>query len=158
MQDYTDKQISEMYNNLPQDLKKAIFSVEMTGTIKRIGQKYQLQIDKIGILGNETGMVMIGVTHPNDFIPNLSQRLSVSKEIAEKIADEVNMQIFAKVRESMKKIHGVNGKGAVEKAVEEKKEERPVGQSPLGGVPEIIKGVNEPPKYPSGDPYHEPIG
>jgi hypothetical protein len=107
MQEYTDEQIREKYNNLPEDLKKAIFGVETAGILKIIGEKYQLYLDKIGVLGNETGLVMLGITHPNNFISNLAERLKIDKETARKIGEEVNNQIFAKVRESLKKIHGI---------------------------------------------------
>lgn len=185
MEYLTDEQIVEMYKNLPEDLKSAIFSVEMTEAVKNIGKKYQLHIDKIGALGNETGMVMLGVTHPRDFIPNLSQRLGVAQEIARKIAEEVNTQIFVKVRDSLKKIHGVGAAPTQPPKADE-------GEPRLGRdeilkeiekeeIPEILRGtvtpeLLEPPhpfeaktkeevfrmpplekKYTGGDPYHEPI-
>ncbi len=172
----TEEQIIEKYEKLPEDLKKAIFSVEMTEAVKRIGGEYQLHIDKIGALGNETGMVMLGVTHPRDFIPNLSQRLGVDKETARKIAEEVNAQIFVKIRESLKKIHGVGGE--VPAGV---RKEEIIKEIEREEIPEILKGVVtpellEPPhpfeaktkeevfrmppvekKYTGGDPYHESI-
>lgn len=152
MEYFTDEQIIEKYKQLPEDLKKAIFSVEMTEAVKRISGKYQLHIDKIGALGNETGMVMLGVTHPRDFISNLSQRLGVDKETARKIAEEVNAQIFAKVRDSLKKIHGITGEGApfvktpekkaiieeIEKADEVEPRQR------REEVPEILRGTATP--------------
>ncbi len=182
MENFTDEQILEMYKNLPEDLKEAIFSVEMTEAVKRIGGKYQLHIDKVGALGNETGMVMLGVTHPKDFILNLSKRLEVVQETARKIAEEVNAQIFAKVRESLKKIHGVGEEaGEVNKKAILKEIEKDEFASSAEKIPEILKGtvtpeLLEPPhpfeaktkeevfrmpplekKYTSGDPYHEPI-
>jgi len=172
MKQYTDKEILEIYQHLPEDLKKAIFGVDTTEIVKNIGQKYQLQIDKIGVLGNETGLVMLGITHPDNFIANLAERLKVDGETAKKIGEEVSNQIFAKVRESLKKIQEaptprpeISGVGA------------PTSPEASVGVPEIIKGTTvpvpsapsnlpvvevQPPKveekkYPNGDPYREPI-
>src|SRR3989339_937760 len=105
MQNYTDQQIAQMYDNLPEDLKDSIFSVDTTSVVNEIGRKYGLAIDKIGDLANETGMVMLGVTHPNEFIGNLADRLDVDKEKARAIAQEINEQIFKKVRDSIRKIH-----------------------------------------------------
>src|SRR3989338_8230438 len=107
MQNYTDQQISQMYDSLPEDLKDSIFSVDTTSVVNEIGRKYGLAIDKIGDLANETGMVMLGVTHPNEFIGNLADRLEVDKEKARAIAQEINEQIFKKVRESLRKIHNI---------------------------------------------------
>ena len=102
----TEEQILEKYEQLPEDLKEAIFSVEMTEAIKGIGAKYKLAIDKIGALANESGMVMFGATRPKDFVSNLMSRLGVNMETANKIASDVNSQVFLKVRESLKKLHG----------------------------------------------------
>ena len=107
MKNFTEKQIAQMYDNLPEDLKDSIFSVDTTSVINEIGRKYGLAIDKIGDLANETGMVMLGVTHPNEFIGNLADRLEVDKEKARAIAGEINEQVFKKVRESLRKIHNM---------------------------------------------------
>lgn len=182
MKQYTDEQFLEEYKKLPEDLKKAIFSVEMTEAIKRIGEKYQLHIDKIGALGNETGMVMLGVTRPKDFVSNLSARLGVSNDTARNIAEEINQQIFSKVRESLKKVHGIDGEiksAELPEIKPEIKKEDILKEIEKEEVPEIMKGTRKPTespfeaktkeeifrmpaqesehKYPQGDPYREPI-
>ena len=126
MKNFTDQQIAQMYDNLPEDLKDAIFSVDTTSLVNMIGKKHGLAIDKIGDLANETGMVMLGVTHPNDFIGNLTDRLDVDKEKARIIAQEINEQIFKPVRESLRKIHNMREEG------EEQEEGSQDKVSPLG--------------------------
>ena len=105
MKNFTEEQIAQMYDNLPEDLKDAIFGLEMNEIVEKIGRENQLNIEQIGELANETGMVMLGVTHPNEFIGNLTSRLEVDKEKARAIAQEINEQVFKKVRESLRKIH-----------------------------------------------------
>ena len=107
MKNFTEEQIAQMYDNLPEDLKEAVFSVDMSEVVEKIGRGHQLAIDKIGDLANETGMVMLGVTHPDEFIGNLAERLEVDKEKARGIAQEINEQIFKKVRDSLRKIHNM---------------------------------------------------
>src|SRR3989338_6130993 len=107
MKNFTEEQIAKMYDNLPEDLKDAIFGLEMNEIVERIGREKQLNIEQIGDLANETGMVMLGVTHPNEFIGNLAERLEVDKEKARAIAQEINEQIFKKVRDSIRKIHNM---------------------------------------------------
>ena len=107
MKNFTEEQIAQMYDNLPEDLKDAIFVLEMNEIVERIGRENQLNIEQIGDLANETGMVMLGVTHPNEFIGNLADRLEVDKEKARAIAGEINEQVFKKVRESLRKIHNM---------------------------------------------------
>ena len=154
MQNYTEEQIGQMYDNLPEDLKEAIFSLDMSEIVEKIGREKQLNIEQIGDLANETGMVMLGVTHPNEFIANLADRLEVDKEKARVIAGEINEQIFKPVRESIRKIHSMR---------EEEEQVRDVGHSVSntnredilkdiekdytkeeGGVPNIMRGDANP--------------
>lgn len=107
MSKFTQEQLKEIYKKLPGDLKDAIFSVDSAKIIQETGKKYGLTIDKIGELADETGLVMLGLSAPSQFIPNLAVRLNVNKETARKIAADINTQIFAKVRESLKKVHGI---------------------------------------------------
>ena len=96
MKDLTPQQIREIYIKLPQDLKDAILGVDSTDIMRKIGEKHKLAIDKIGKMVGEAGYVMLGVTHPNEFIANLAERLEVDKEKARIIAQEINEQIFKK--------------------------------------------------------------
>lgn len=107
MKNFTEEQISQMYDNLPEDLKEAIFGVEMSNIVEKIGRKHTLNIEQIGDLANETGMVMLGVTHPDEFIINLTDRLKIDKEKSRTIAQEINEQIFKPVRDSLRKIHNI---------------------------------------------------
>ncbi len=104
---YTYEELSERLEKLPEDLREAIFGVETSQTLQDVGKKYSLHIDKLAELVNETGLVIVGITHPKDFIPHLVERLGVDKLTARNIAEDVNRQIFQKVRESLKKIHGL---------------------------------------------------
>ena len=126
MKNFTEEQIAQMYDNLPEDIKDAIFGLEMNEIVEKIGRENQLNIEQIGDLANETGMVMLGVTHPNEFIGNLADRLEVDKEKARVIAQEINEQIFKKVRDSIRKIHNTR---------EEAEEE------PTKGYPLFNKGL-----------------
>jgi hypothetical protein len=107
MPNYTQQQLLERYRKLPGDLKEAIFSVETAEIIQKISKKYGLHIDKMGELASETGLVMLGITHPRDFISNISSRLEISREKATEIAKDINNEIFSKVRENLKNIHGI---------------------------------------------------
>ena len=180
MEPLTEEQILEKYEQLPDDLKEAIFSVEMTEAIKDIGAKYELAIDKIGALANESGMVMFGATRPKDFVPNLMSRLGVDKNTANKIASDVNSQVFLKVRESLKKLHGGEEVevGEVKVAEGEVKKEDILKVLEYPELPTILQGANKPEevqnlfevktkeeaprapmeetKYKEGDPYREP--
>lgn len=92
-------------------------SEENTDKIYELGNKHQLHIDKIGLLDREISLIMFGVVKPQEFIPNLREKLKIDDEEARKIALEVNEQIFNPIRESLKQVHAM---GEVAKEGEDK--------------------------------------
>ncbi|OGF65155.1 hypothetical protein A2Z53_00940 [Candidatus Giovannonibacteria bacterium RIFCSPHIGHO2_02_42_15] len=107
MQTYTPEQLREKMKTLPEDLREAFFSEEVTNVIIKTAKNYGLHVDQYGILGGEVYGIIFGLSHPKDFIINLTNRLGVEKEIAKKIAEDINLQIFQKIRLSLKKIHNI---------------------------------------------------
>ena len=198
---YTEQELEEKYKQLPTGIEEAIFSVGMEKTLEEIGKKYKLQIDQLGILANETRLVMLGLTHPKDFINNLAERLELEKEPAKNIAQEINQRIFYAIREELKKMHNIDARLAdgqesidselkTEPPAEKQKilatpfeyklkseeavraplnpariQKSPVAESPITAEPPAIQTsgnaeeIKRPPdqKYPTGDPYREPI-
>ncbi|MEK7502843.1 MAG: hypothetical protein AAB556_00165 [Patescibacteria group bacterium] len=102
------QEILDRYLNLPEDLQKALFSPQNSEAIFEIGKKHGLAVDKMGELADETGLVMLGMTKPSEYIKNLSQRLGVEPEKAKAVAEDINQKVFAPIRESLKKIHGIS--------------------------------------------------
>ncbi len=148
MPNYTKEQLLEKYRALPKEVQEAIFSVNTAEIIRQIGEKHKLMIDKIGELADETGLVMLGLGHPNQFISHLTERLEINRELAKEIAEEVNSKIFFPIREHLKKMYGI------EEKIEEKPSPMPPPPtsfpappiSPTLETPEIKK---EPPAIPT---------
>ncbi len=107
MSKYTNEELFERYQSLPKDVQDAILSIDTSEIIREIGENHKLMIDKIGELADETGLVMLGLTHPNQFIIHLTERLEVEHDIAKEIAEDINSRVFFPIRENLKKIHGV---------------------------------------------------
>src|SRR3989344_8453880 len=101
------QKLLEKFKKLPEDLKVVLFSQESATKIGAVGKKNDLSSSNIGILADETGLVLFGVLHPKDFILDLSEKLGVDKETAKKIAEDVNREIFQKVRVSLRKLYGI---------------------------------------------------
>ncbi|MDP3052282.1 MAG: hypothetical protein Q8N42_02120, partial [bacterium] len=101
---YTNEQLLAMYHRLPKDVQEAILSVDTSEAIREIGEKHKLMVDKIGDLADETGLVMLGVTRPSQYVPHLIERLEVSQEAAQEITEEVNNRILFPIRDSLRKI------------------------------------------------------
>ncbi len=99
---HTREELRKIFLTLPEDLQEAVTSVETAEAIKKIREKYNLHIDKAGDLGDEVGRVMIGVSSFRDFAPRLKERLHLTDEQAHNIANDVNTEIFAKIRQLLR--------------------------------------------------------
>ena len=102
---FTPEQIKEKYDSLPEDIKKAVTSVDTTDALIEIGEKYKLHVDKMGELLDETTLVMVGLESTKNFVNEIRNRLEISQDLAENIVKDVNNKILLKVRESLKKIY-----------------------------------------------------
>lgn len=101
------EELQKRFKELPEALREAIFSAEIAETLLSIGKKYALSLERVGDLSTETSLVMLGVTHPKEYISQLQQELGVERDVAKNIAQEVNEQVFSKIREELKKLHNI---------------------------------------------------
>jgi hypothetical protein len=99
---YTEQELREKMRALPQIAQDYIFSPEMEAALQRVGQKHQLHIDKLGLLETEAVDVMIGATEPQDFVNNLVELLEIDVAEANAIAQDVNTELFEKIRAYMR--------------------------------------------------------
>ncbi len=97
--------LNDIFDNLPEDLKDAIASVDSAEAIFETSKKYNLHVDQTAILGQETGLVLLGVSDPMEFVGSIVARLGIDKNKASNIVMEINEKIFAKVKESLRAIH-----------------------------------------------------
>lgn len=138
---FTKEQLKNYYIKLPQDLKDVLFSEEAADIIGKLRIKYNLK-EKGTILADETGLVMLGILHPRDFIPDLSEKLGVDRETAKKIAEDINQQIFQKVRISLRKIHGITDQDSITKEAAPIKPQVPLPPAPP--MPKISEDIKFP--------------
>lgn len=101
---YSEQILNDRFEQLPEDVRKAIIATPWKERLSQISDKHNLHIDQAGRLGEETVIVMFGLEHPDNLIPNIAKHIGVSEEKAEAIAEDLNREIFLKVRESLKKI------------------------------------------------------
>lgn len=117
--DYTEEQIKSFFEKLPKDVQTAVSSVEVASGLQKVGEKYKLHVDKIDELFDETTLVMLGLTHPKDYLNNLKRRLEIPENLAREMVNDVNEQIFKPIRGSLMKIHEVSKEKEAELAKNE---------------------------------------
>src|SRR5437868_2887280 len=98
-------ELKNKYDSLPNDVKQAIDSSDVALKLEDLGKKYDLHMDQIGILEEEVGKVMLGITHPDEFVDVIEQKLNIDTDKAIALTTDVNMEIFLSIRESLIKMH-----------------------------------------------------
>lgn len=150
MPNYTQQQLEERYQKLPDVLKDAMFSVDVAAKMFEIGKKYGLTIDKIGFMAEETGYIILGLTRPSEFVKNLTEALAVEESKARTIASDINHQVLFLLREALKTTHQIEiNEEAIQKNSIILKKNPPL-QSATAPSPEIISAPKpiEPPPQP----------
>ena len=99
---YTSEEMDEKLDSLPENIQKIIYGPEIDIAVQKIGQKYQLHIDEMGLLHAEIVDVMIGKTESEDFVPYLIETLEIDREKAASIAEEVNTLLLTHIRDAMR--------------------------------------------------------
>jgi len=138
MATYTQDELLDKYEDLPDNLKEALFSVDNAKVMQDVGKQNSLTVAQVGTLAQEAGYIMMGISPTKDFIPRLSENLGIDKERARKIAHEVNDKIFSKVRESLKEVHGMTP-SSPRPGSEQAAKEMPKREEELGQIPKIIE-------------------
>ena len=102
---YSEDDLKDAFLSLPQGLRQSLSSVDTANAIQDIAKRYFLHVDQMAQLASETGLVLLGLTHPADFIKNLARRLRMPEEKAREIARDISSQILVKVREGLRNLH-----------------------------------------------------
>lgn len=100
----TKEILKNQFKKLPKDIQDAILAVDLRSKMQVITKKNNLHIDQAGVLENEAVFVLLGLEHPSGLVANIAKHAEVSEEKAEAIAEDLNREIFLKIRESLKKI------------------------------------------------------
>src|SRR5690348_7507243 len=102
MDETTEQQLKKRLEELPPVVRQAIMSSDFEAKIQSIGAKASLHIDQIGILQDETVLVMIGFADPSEFPNHLIERLHLDSTKAQELTKAVGEQIFLPIRDAMK--------------------------------------------------------
>ena len=122
----TKNLIKNRMDSLPEVVQNAILNSGWQDKIRQLGKKYSLHIDQIGILENQTFIVLLGLEDPDGFQNNLTTGLGITSLIAQQISIEINETIFKPIRQQLQALQ----------ATEEDKEneENPTKESILAGI------------------------
>lgn len=108
----TIERAKEAFQKLPDDLRKTLLSEDFGLIIQLIGGDVGITPEKALDVEDEVTLVLMGFSHPKDFVRNIQSKIGVDEQKARAIAEKVNEEIFQPVKESLKIVHNIKDEGA----------------------------------------------
>lgn len=105
--DQGDQKFKEKFWTLPQDIQGALLSEDLGIEIQLIGRDTGITPEQALDVEDEVVTILMGTSHPKDFIRNIQSKLNIDQEKARTVAEKVNEEIFQPVRESLKLVHDI---------------------------------------------------
>lgn len=109
----TKEQIIAQYKKLPLDVQKLVIGDGAGDEIQLIGRDTGITPEQALDVEDEVVAVLMGTSHPKDFIRNIQSKIGVDQEKARAIAEKVNEEVFQPVKESLKIVHNIKDEGAL---------------------------------------------
>lgn len=104
---YTREQLFKLYEKLPDELKDAILSEGTADSIESVCKRNNIEGENISKVAEYTGRVLLGVLPPDEFQKTLEKEVKLKKEVAKKVAREINRFIFFPVKSSLEEIYKI---------------------------------------------------
>jgi hypothetical protein len=101
--------IQDLIDAAPERIQNIIYAPETSQALFEIEKRHG--VDNAGkgnpAIGSEVSFVLLGLTHPKDFVRHLSEKLRINEGIAKDIARDINREVFAQVKDVLIKIHNI---------------------------------------------------
>jgi len=154
---YDENRIAESYRKTPVEVRQALESVGFLSRLQEISKKFGLNVEETGEFVSESGLVMIGLTKPMEFVDHIVNRLRVPRDRALAIGQAANMEIFRPVREILRKMNQPAPSPNLPTGTQNFSENISRPKSPLEGSTPPLGGGRDVIKQYTHDPYREPI-
>ncbi len=102
----SSEQYWKLYKGLPQPLQEALSSDETANNIQDICEKHEITEHASDIV-DQISRVLLGVLPPDEFQGVLEKEIGLEKEVAKKVAQEINRFIFYPVKSSLEELYSM---------------------------------------------------
>lgn len=103
----TAQELEERFWQIPEDLQDAAVDPKVDASIKRFGREAAINEESLWKLTRLTFNILMAVEPIKGFAQRITTQTQISATAAQKIADEINENIFRPVRQSLIKIHEI---------------------------------------------------
>ena len=110
----TEQQFQKRFDILPDILKDALSSESDIKSVRQICRAHYLNDEeKILIVEQLTGLVILGFVLPDDLSQEISENLHLDKKHVDDIASEIDRKIFSPIKSDLEKVYSPCGAAAV---------------------------------------------
>ena len=102
--DYTQEEIDKILQNLPEELKEAVFSMETADAIWNACIKQKIIDERMAKIAEYTGYVLMGLLSPQEFQEALEKELKIETATTKKVVQEINRFIFYPVKPALEQL------------------------------------------------------
>lgn len=107
-QEYTKDYFWEIYKQLPEELKDALFSDNNNDLVTNICTQAKLDEDQTSIVAKYVGRVIMGLLPIDEFPITIELELNISQDLANQIHRQIYISIFKHLRIALNKINDRN--------------------------------------------------
>jgi len=101
----TEQQFQKRVYNLPENLKNALNSESVMGTVGHICQSHYFDNEKTLIIEQLTALVLSGFVAIEDMSKEIAENLEINKQLADSIYQEIDKKILTSLKDEIKKIY-----------------------------------------------------
>ncbi len=98
---YVGSDLDPRFDKLPTEIKNIIKESNYQETLYNAGKEYNLNVAQMGILETAVTDLTVGSIKPDAFENFLKANLGIAPETVRKLVNELNDQIFKKIREAL---------------------------------------------------------
>lgn len=128
------EQALKRWDTLPDNIREALASEHSVEILERITESEHIPGEKIPIISQVAGYVLMGFLHPEEAAYELQDGLKIDAKIAESISKSLNSRLFAPFKSQLEKIYAP--------AFETEKSK--VREAPTPPPPKPIEGLKPP--------------
>ncbi|MDD5145438.1 MAG: hypothetical protein PHF44_01105 [Candidatus Pacebacteria bacterium] len=142
LEEFKQEEINKLIDELPEDIKETLFSLETADTINNASKMYELEDEEITELTDCVALTLLGIIPLSDFQKTIKERAKLTDSLAKTISQQITRLIFYPVKNSLEELQKIETSSG---AKSEKTLNKQTGQ-------------DKEPFKPSGkDVYREPI-
>ena len=152
--EYSKKELWQLYEKAPQELKEAIFSEETAESIWNICLRNEIEDQRVPQISRRVGHVLLGILPPDEFQDVLEKEVKLEKDVAKKVAQEIHRFVFYPVKTNLEELYKIEITPLIKsiKAAPLSKEEPLLTKTTIEEKPTPSKAVSE-----EKDTYREPL-